>query len=81
MRFVPLMAFLCAGALAQTPAPAPASAFSGIEEAVAQLSKITGFRPVKKVQYDTITKAQFKIYLGPDDKHRRSADRAGCGIL
>jgi hypothetical protein len=63
MRFVSIVAFLCAGALAQAPAPAPASAFSGIEEAVAQLSKITGFRPVKKVQYDTISKAQFKIYL------------------
>jgi hypothetical protein len=61
MRFLSLTALVCAGAFAQ--APAAISAFSGIEEAVAQLSKITGMRPVKKVQADTITKAQFKIYL------------------
>jgi hypothetical protein len=63
MRFVSMMALLCVGAFAQAPAPAVASAFSGVEEAIAQLSKITGFRATKKVQFDTITKAQFKVYL------------------
>jgi hypothetical protein len=56
---------LLAGVLwvaAQTPAPAPAT-FAGIDEAVAQLSAITGMKPVKKVQYDTITREQFKQYL------------------
>jgi hypothetical protein len=63
MRFVSVVALLGAAAFAQAPAQAPPSAFAGIDEAVSQLSRITGLRPLKKVQYDTITKAQFKQYL------------------
>ncbi|HYP14513.1 MAG TPA: hypothetical protein VEQ63_11365 [Bryobacteraceae bacterium] len=36
---------------------------AAVEEAIAQLSKLTGMRPVKKVQFDTISKTQFKHYL------------------
>jgi hypothetical protein len=63
MHFVSILALVSAAAFAQTPAPAPPSAFAGIDEAVSQLSKMTGLKPLKKVQYDTITKAQFKQYL------------------
>jgi hypothetical protein len=64
MHFVLVGALLGATAFAQAPAVAPPSSiFAGMDEAVAQLSKLTGMRPLKKVQYDTITKAQFKEYL------------------
>lgn len=39
------------------------SAFSGIDESVAQLSKITGLKALKKVQFDSITKAGFKEFV------------------
>jgi hypothetical protein len=66
MRLHSFLALLCASTAfsqALTPGPTVASPFAGIEEAVAQLSKITGLKSVKKVPHDTITKAQFKLYL------------------
>ena len=47
---------------AQTPPAAP-SPFDGIDEAVSQLSKLTGLKPLKKVLYDTISRDQFKLFL------------------
>src|SRR5688500_9346673 len=64
MHVVSTLALLGAAAFAQVPATAPPpSIFAGLDEAVSQISKLTGLRPLKKVQYDTITKAQFKQYL------------------
>lgn len=71
MKRTLILAVLCTWLVqAQTPAPAqapatapPAASTSEVEEAVAQLSKLTGLRPVKKVSFDTISKAQFKTYL------------------
>src|SRR5688572_23359600 len=66
MRLHSFLALLCASTAfsqALTPGPTVASPFAGIEEAVAQLSKITGLKSIKKVPHDTITKAQFKLYL------------------
>ena len=48
---------------AQSPGSAPASPFAGIDDAVTQLSKLTGLKPLKKVAYDTISRDQFKLYL------------------
>ena len=60
---------LAAACSARKSEPAAVSAFSEIEDAVAQLSKITGMRPVKKVPYDTITRPQFKSEIKSDKKH------------
>lgn len=37
--------------------------FTGIEGAVADLSEITGWKPLKKVQYDTMDRVMLKRYL------------------
>jgi hypothetical protein len=37
--------------------------FTGIEAAVADLSEITGWKPLKKVQYDTMDRVMLKRYL------------------
>jgi hypothetical protein len=61
MRFLlPLFGVVAAFVAAQT---APAPAFEGLDESIATLAKITGLAPLKKVQYDTITKAQVKAFL------------------
>src|SRR4051812_44866216 len=43
-------------ALAETP-------IAGIDEAIADLSEITGWKPLKKVRHDTMTRATLKRYL------------------
>jgi hypothetical protein len=67
MRAVSFVVLLSTSLLGQAPAPVPsslpASPFAGLDASVSELSKITGFRAVKKVQYDTITKDAFKKYL------------------
>ena len=40
-----------------------ASAFTEIDQAVATLSEITGWKPLKKVQYDTMDRVALKAYL------------------
>ena len=39
------------------------SPFAGIDDSIAELSRLTGLRPLKKVQYDTIDKPALKKYL------------------
>lgn len=61
MRFVfPLFAVVAGYFAAQASPPA---AFEGIDESISQLAKITGLAPLKKVQYDTITRPQVKLFL------------------
>jgi hypothetical protein len=38
-------------------------AFSDIDDSLARLSKITGFKQVRKVQFDTIDKPRLKVFL------------------
>ena len=58
MRVVPLLLLLVAPwiAVAQTP-------FAGIDDAVTELSEITGWKPLKKVQCDTMDRVGLKRYL------------------
>jgi hypothetical protein len=51
--------------LSMTPwiAAAQPAQFAGIQDAVAALSEITGWKPLKKVQYDTMDRAALKSYL------------------
>jgi hypothetical protein len=58
-----LVAALVAAAVAQAPAPAAESPFASIEEHIQDLSRITGLKPLKKVQYDTIGRAELKKFL------------------
>jgi hypothetical protein len=39
------------------------TAFEGVDEAVAELASITGWKPLKKVQYDTMNRVALKRYL------------------
>ena len=39
------------------------TAFAGVDEAVADLAAITGWKPLKKVQYDTMDRVALKRYL------------------
>ena len=60
MRFLlPLLGIVGAFVSSQSSVPA----FEDIEESIAQLAKITGLAPLRKVQYDTITKPQVKAFL------------------
>lgn len=91
MRLCTFLALLFAveSALAQKPAAAPPAAFAGIDESVAQLSKITGFRAIKKVPHDMISKAQFKVYLEetiqehikPDELHAQELVLKKFGLV
>ena len=61
MRFLfPLVSVVVAYAATQA---SRAPAFQGIEDSISQLAKITGLAPLKKVQYNTITKPQIKSFL------------------
>lgn len=51
-----LLLVLGATAVAETP-------FAGIDRAVAELAAITGWKPLKKVQYDTMDRVALKQYL------------------
>lgn len=64
-RFVPVALLLTCWISAETPTAAGAKAgpFDDIDNSVAQLSKITGLEPLKKVQRDTITRAEVKQFL------------------
>jgi hypothetical protein len=55
-----LLAFV---ALAQAPAPAAESPFASIQEHIEDLSRITGLKPLRKVHYDTIGRADLKKFL------------------
>lgn len=50
---------------AQAPAPGSqrSSAFDDLDASVASLAKITGLAPLKKVQYDTITREGLKAFI------------------
>jgi hypothetical protein len=58
MRVAPFLLLLIAPwiAIAQTP-------FAGLDEAVSVLSQITGWKPLKKVQCDTMDRVALKHYL------------------
>src|SRR3954464_14452108 len=58
-RFLPLLVFLASWSAPGVAAQKP-GAFDGIDDALAQLAKITGLDPLKKVQHDTITRAGVK---------------------
>lgn len=58
-----LLAGFVSAALAQAPAPAAESPFAAIQEHVQELSRITGLKPLKKVQYDTIGRNDLKTFL------------------
>jgi len=48
---------------AQTAPDTAKSAFSDIDDSLAQLSKITGLKQVRKVKFDTIDKTRLKVFL------------------
>jgi hypothetical protein len=56
-------AVLAFAALGQAPAPASESPFASIQEHIDDLSRLTGLKPLRKVQYDTIGRAELKKFL------------------
>jgi hypothetical protein len=58
MRVAPFLLLIIAPWVAAAQAP-----FAGLEEAVSVLSQITGWKPLKKVQCDTMDRAALKHYL------------------
>lgn len=65
-RVIPVLLLCACWISAQTPAAAAAAKgleADGIDEAVAQLSKITGLERLRKVQKDTITRSGIKQFL------------------
>src|SRR3954454_1911920 len=58
MRVVPSLLLLLAPWIAAAQAP-----FAGIDDAVTELSEITGWKPLKKVQCDTMDRMGLKRYL------------------
>lgn len=60
-RFLTVLFLLSYAAAAQK--SSHSEAFSDLDETVSRLAKITGLAPLKKVQYDTITRPQVKAFL------------------
>src|SRR5688572_3789157 len=60
VRAFTFLVFLWVSAVIATPSD---TAFAGIDEAVADLAAITGWKPLKKVQYDTMDRVALKRYL------------------
>jgi len=48
---------------AQTPPDGTKTAFADIDDSLARLSKITGLKQIRKVQFDTIDKPRLKVFL------------------
>lgn len=61
-RFLFGMTLFCVAADPQSASPSE-SPFAGIDDSIASLSRMTGLRPLKKVQYDTIDRTRLKTYL------------------
>jgi hypothetical protein len=58
-----LLVGLVSAAQAQTASAAEESPFAAIQEHIQDLSRITGLKPLKKVQYDTIARGELKTFL------------------
>lgn len=64
-KYLAVLALLAAAftALGQAPAPAAESPFASIQEHIDDLSRITGLKPLRKVQCDTIGRAELRKFL------------------